>query len=293
MRYFDRMHPISALIYFLSVLFITMLSSEMTVTAVSLICGICFFAILKGTKSLLSSLAYQVPLMLIIALANPIFVHRGETVLFFVNSTPITLEAAIYGAAAALKLTAVIYWCRCLSEIITDDKFVYIFGRILPKLSMTLSVTLGLIPKIKRKYQEISSAQTTLGIYSGKGYTDRLKHKLRIMSILVTNVLETSIDTADAMKARGYGLRGRTGYSIYRYSLSDALYTVFTVATAALCISLTLGGYSDVQFYPSLSYSPMCTEKAILYLSLILLTGSATFLEIKENILWRYLRSKI
>lgn len=287
------MHPISALIYLLSVIFITMLSSDITATVISLICGICFFGALKGAKPLLSSLAYQIPLMLIIALANPIFVHRGETVLFFVNSTPITLEAAVYGAAAALKLTAVIYWCRCFSEVITDDKFIYIFGRILPKLSITLSVTLGLIPKLKRRYREISSAQTTLGIYFGKGYTDRLKYKLRIMSILVTNVLEASVDTADSMKARGYGLHGRTCFSIYSSTLSDVLYTVFTLAASALCISLTMCGYSDVQFYPTVSYTPMCLEKAILYLSLILLSGAATFLEIKENILWRYLRSKI
>lgn len=49
----------------------------------------------------------------------------------------------------------------------------------------------------------------------------RAKHGIKIMSILVTWALENAIDTADSMKDRGYGLPGRTAFSIYRFDRRD------------------------------------------------------------------------
>ena len=38
-----------------------------------------------------------VMMFFMLAVMNPIFIHSGETILFFMNDNPVTLEALIYG----------------------------------------------------------------------------------------------------------------------------------------------------------------------------------------------------
>ena len=72
--------------------------------------------------------------------------------------------------------------------------------------------------------------------------SDRLRHGLNMLSILVTWALENAIETSDSMRSRGYGLHGRTAFSIYRFTKRDcclgnrhgrAVCTVFTAGCAS------------------------------------------------------------
>mgnify|MGYP000196489812 CR=1 FL=1 len=64
-----------------------------------------------------------------LAVMNPIFIHSGETILFFMNDNPVTLEALIYGTVSAGMLVGVLLWCKCYTTILTTDKFLYLFGK--------------------------------------------------------------------------------------------------------------------------------------------------------------------
>lgn len=274
-------------------LLIAMLTMHPFIVTVCYLSSIIFCRMLIGLRKLLASLAYSIPMMLMIALTNPLFVHKGETVLFFLNDNPVTKEAIIYGAVASLMLMSVFYWCKCYSEIMTSDKFIYLFGRVIPKLSLVLSMTLAFIPKMKRKWKEIDEAQRALGIYATQSYADKIRSKMRVLSILLTNSLETSIDTADSMRARGYGLHGRSSYSTYRFTASDAWYLAVISVLAIISTAMIVSGISDFSYYPVITPVRTDLPSGILYLSLTLLAGASVFMEVKENILWRYLQSKI
>lgn len=293
MRYFDRLHPITAFVYFMLLLLVAMLTVNPVIITICYLSSVIFCGMLIGIRRLLSSLAYNVPLMLMIALTNPMFVHKGETILFFLNDNPVTKEAIIYGAFASMMIMSVFYLCRCYTEIMTSDKFIYLFGRVIPKLSLVLSMILAFIPKLKRKYREIDEAQKVLGIYATQNYVDKLRSKMRVISILLTNSLETSVDTADSMRARGYGLRGRTSYAIYRFTASDVSYLAFSVVFGVSTVVLIMLGASEFYYYPTITVIEGSPVIYILYLSLALLAGSSIFVEVKENILWRYLKSRI
>ena len=293
MRYFDRLHPITAFVYFMLLLLVAMLTMNPVIITICYLSSIIFCGMLIGIRKLLSSLAYNIPLMLMIALTNPMFVHKGETILFFLNDNPVTKEAIIYGVFASMMIMSVFYLCRCYTEIMTSDKFIYLFGRVIPKLSLVLSMILAFIPKLKRKYREIDEAQKALGIYATQSYVDKLRSKMRVLSILLTNSLETSVDTADSMRARGYGLKGRTSYAIYRFTASDFAYLVFSIVFGVGAVVLIMLGASEFYYYPTVTVIEGSPIIYILYLSLALLAGSSIFMEVKENILWRYLKSKI
>ena len=293
MRYFDRLHPITAFVYFMLLLLVAMLTMNPVIITICYLSSVIFCGMLIGIRKLLSSLAYNIPLMLMIALTNPMFVHKGETILFFLNDNPVTKEAIIYGVFASLMIMSVFYLCRCYTEIMTSDTFIYLFGRVIPKLSLVLSMILAFIPKLKRKYREIDEAQKALGIYATQSYVDKLRSKMRVLSILLTNSLETSVDTADSMRARGYGLKGRTSYAIYRFTASDFAYLVFSIVFGVGAVVLIMLGASEFYYYPTVTVIEGSPIIYILYLSLALLAGSSIFMEVKENILWRYLKSKI
>jgi energy-coupling factor transport system permease protein len=255
--------------------------------------GVAFCGMLIGLKKILISLAYNIPLLILLALTNPMFVHKGETILFFLNDNPVTKEAILYGLFASMMIMSVFYWFRCYSEIMTSDKFVYLFGRVIPKLSLVLSMSLAFIPKLKKKYKEIDEAQKALGIYATQSYVDKIRSKFRVLSILLTNSLENSIETADSMRARGYGLKGRSSYAIYRFTVSDGIFMGVSLLLGITATVLIILGFANFNFYPTLSPFNVSGIVLITYVTIVILAGVSIVMEVKENMLWRYLKSKI
>ena len=293
MKYFDRLHPAVAFVYFALMIAISMLTTNPVVIAVSYLSSIVFCGMLIGGKQLIVSLAYNLPLLILLSATNPIFVHKGETILFFLNDNPVTKEAILYGVFASMMIMSVFYWFKCYSTVMTSDKFIYLFGRIIPKLSLVLSMSIAFIPKLKRKYKEIDEAQKALGIYSGKGMVDKIRSKFRVLSILLTNSLESSIDTADSMRARGYGLKGRSSYAIYKMTASDKILCALFVLVGTASIVLIVLGTVDFNFYPTLSPISLQALQIVAYAIITAFAFAPTILEVKENVLWRCLKSKI
>ena len=157
------------------------------------------------------------------ALVNPAFNHEGQTILTYLPSgNPLTLESMFYGVAAAVMLASVVLWFSSYNEVMTSDKFVYLFGRVIPALSLVLSMALRFIPKFKAQMQVVSEAQACIGRDTKNGSVfRRVSNAIKIFSIMVTWSLENAIETADSMRSRGYGLPGRTAFSIYRFDDRD------------------------------------------------------------------------
>lgn len=140
MKAFGNYHPFVLLIYFLSVLLVAMFVSNPVLQTEALAGGILFCIMIQRKRETVGNLGFYVPLFLMIAITNPLFSHNGVTPLFFLNGNPVTLEAFVYGIAIAVMLIGVILWCKCYSEIMTSDKFLYLFGKVIPKLSLVLSM---------------------------------------------------------------------------------------------------------------------------------------------------------
>lgn len=293
MSYFERLHPAASFFYLIAVTAVSMLTMNPVLILISYTASVGFTGMLIGPRRLLLSLAYSIPTAALIALTNPLFVHRGKTVLFFLNDNPVTREAILYGVFAALMIMSVFYWCRCYTEIMTADKFIYLFGGITPRLSLVLSMALAFIPKCKRRFREIDEAQRGLGIYATDSLLDRVRAKLRVFSILVTCTLEGSIETADSMRARGYGLTPRTSASARRLAAGDLLFLLFSVGLTAALVTLIALGAADFDFYPTLSSVRTDLPACLLYAALALLAGTSILLEVKETVLWRILKSRI
>ena len=213
---FSDCHPAVNFAYFALVLGFSMTLMHPVCLLISLTGACCYLARLHGLRELGHSARWLVPMALLAALVNPAFVHQGVTILTYLPSgNPLTLESILYGLAAALLLASVVLWFRCFSAVMTSDKFIYLFGRAIPALSLVLSMTLRFVPRFRRQFHTVAQAQRFMGRDTGNGsLLQRCKNAMKVFSIMVTWSLESAIDTADSMRSRGYGQPGRTAFSI-------------------------------------------------------------------------------
>lgn len=252
---FSTYHPIINFFYFFIILGISMFFNHPVILAISLVSGIIYSLNLQGWRKVLKfNFLFILPMLLIVALINPLFNHSGVTILFYLeNGNPITLESIIYGIVMAVMLIEVIIWFSCYNLIMTSDKFIYLFGRIIPALSLIFSMVLRFVPKFKAQLKVISNGQKCIGRDVSNGnILMRARHGVTILSIMVTWALENAIETADSMKARGYGLKGRTAFSLYRFDKRDK---VMLMIMSALLIFFGIGvstGNTFAQYNPTI-----------------------------------------
>ncbi len=171
-------------------------------------------------------------------LFNTLNVHNGVTVLFYLNDNRITLEAIIYGLASAIMLTSVIIWFSCFSVIVTADKFIYLFGRAAPVLALTLSM-LCVIFLLQHRFGG------TLGLNAsgslGKKYP-----------FLIAWSLEASIESADSMEARGYGLRGRSSFHLFRFAGGEKVLLAAILLLGGAVVAACAAGSMSIYYYPAI-----------------------------------------
>jgi energy-coupling factor transport system permease protein len=234
----------------------------------------------------------MIPMMFIAAIFNPIFVHEGATIItYFYDGNPLTLESIAYGAVSALMLVSVIVWFSCYNFVMTSDKFMYLFGQIIPGMSLILSMVLRFIPKYKAQIKEIANAQKCIGRSVTNGnITQRAKNGLKILSIMVTWALENGIDTADSMNARGYGLKGRTSFSNFRFDNRDKKVTLVIVLLYAVLMFGISTGSTYIRFYPTVKLADFTATSILVYICYFLLCLIPIILDIMEVLKWKYLK---
>ena len=252
--HFSGYHPVINFVYFTVVLLFSMFFMHPVYLLVSLFCAIAYGIYLNGAKAIRFTLMYMLPLLVLTALVNPAFNHEGATILTYLPSgNPLTLESIVYGLGAALLLIAVISWFSCYNKVMTSDKFIYLFGRVIPALSLVLSMSLRFVPKFKAQFRAVSNAQRCVGrdVSDGSLFR-RMKNGVTILSIMVTWSLENAIETADSMKSRGYGLPGRTAFSIYRFDKRDGAALLYLLLASGYVLLGNVLGALQWRYFPTI-----------------------------------------
>ena len=290
---FSGYHPLVSFFYFALVLVCAMVLMHPVCLCISLASALWYDVQLRGAKAVRFGLCCLLPMMLLAAVLNPAFNHEGATILMYLPSgNPLTLESILYGLAAAAMLAAVITWFRCYAAVMTSDKFVYLFGRIIPSLSLVLSMALRFIPKCKTQLHTIRTAQRCVGRDVSQGSViERMRNGVKILSILVTWSLENAIETADSMKSRGYGLPGRTAFSIYRFDSRDRLALLWLLLCAVLMLSGAWNGAFAWRYFPTLRGADLTPLSVACQLCLAVLYLTPVYLNGREGRKWKHLQS--
>ena len=252
---FSGYHPAVIFLYFVLILVFTMFSMHPYFLCCSLLCGfLCSFLWGQG-KAIKRNLRMTVPLVMLGIVINPLFTQRGSTILFYLNDAAVTLEAVLYGLAAAMLFSSVLVWIQCWGMVMGIDQFICLFGRVLPVLGLLLSITFRMFPLLQRRFDQVKDGQRCMGRDDGSRHPIK---KLRIfskeLSILIAWSLEAGIETSDSMEARGYGLKGRSSYTIYQFDRRDLCVLLLILLLGGVVLIGCVEKMNGLLFYPRIVF---------------------------------------
>ena len=292
---FAKYHPLVNFLYFTLVIGFSMALSHPLAQGISLVCALIYALQAEGVTAVWFAVKWCLPMFLLTALMNPAFSHEGITILlYFPSGNPLTLESLMYGLSAGTMLATVLLWFKNFNRVITSDKFIYLFGRIIPAMSLVLSMTLRFIPKFKNQLANVVDAQRSIGRNISEGSLwHRTKIAITVLSIMVTWALENAIETADSMKSRGYGLPGRTAFSIYRLDDRDKQALLFLSFCGLYLLAGSLSNAFGFLYFPRLRYvgiNVVTLSFQFVYLIMCLLPVMLNWAEEKK---WKAIHSKM
>ncbi len=288
---FGQLHPAAVGLFFLILLTVGLLTAHPLFTGISLAAGCTYYIVLHGGAGARLLLRGALPVFLITFLLNPLFSHEGKTVLaYFPSGNPLTLESTVYGITTALTLTAVLIWFLCFSDIFTGDRLMYLLGRVLPALSLTVSLSLRFLPRFRDRFAAVRQTQSALGRDTGNGSLPRrLRNTLACFSAVVGWSLESAMQTADSMKSRGYGSARRTFYALYRVTARDKAALAFFLLCGVLLTVTGLCGGLSFSCFPTVMPPPLDPLTAVCAAFYAIFCFTPFILDREEERLWRSL----
>ena len=292
---FAGYHPAVNALFFALVLAGAMVLDHPLCLAISLCGGAASHLSMMGRQKTGKALWYVLPMMALAAVVNPAFSHAGATILTYLPSgNPLTLESMLYGLASAALLSATLLWFSCYNTVMTSDKFIYLFGRVIPALSLVLSMTMRFVPRFRTQLHTVAQAQKYMGRDTENGsLLRRTKNAMKVFSIMVTWSLESAIETADSMKSRGYGEKGRTAFSIYRMDDRDRGLLVWLIFCGAYVFCGVLAGGLRFRYYPSLAGAPVTPMTVSFFVVYFLLCLTPAALDLAAARQWRQIEKEV
>ena len=315
---FSRYHPVVNLIFYLLVLGTTMFQMSVGLVFISLFSAVVYYFMLKKTEGL-KYCAVVVGIIIVSAIINPLFSHKGGTLLFYLfTGNPVTLESIIYGLISAIIIGAMLLWFSTFNQVMGVERILGAIGKVLPNVSLLITMIMRFIPQYtrhqrkvsmvnkvnKRNYDEkinllnrektekenVIEARKRQKKKSGiDKIIDSIKEGSRTFSITTTWALENSIYTADSMKARGFGTGRRTNYSNYKFQKRDYLLMGWLVILWLVVVFSLEREKVYTYYYPFIQVK----NNMVVYLMYGLLCLTPVLINVKEEIRWLILKSRI
>ena len=145
---------------------------------------------------------------------------------------PMSLESAAFGLGAATGVSSAALAVAPLSAILEPHQLIDALPGPLQRTGAALAGSLNLVPGIARSFVGVREAQRLRGVSGARAGARGV-----LVPVLLT-AMESSVELAEAMEARGYGSGPRTRFRPERWSSHD----VVTIAAAVLGATAFLAG---------------------------------------------------
>lgn len=282
MHVFEKMHPLPIFVYMVTIVTTTMLTLNPIIFGISFVCSWLFCAVIGRLRLALSGLLFYIPMLALIGFTNPLFSHNGITILFYIGDQQVTLESLLYGFAIGGMLISILLWLKDYSMIMSSDKSLYLFAKVIPKLSLVISMSLRFVPLFVQRLKKVRQTQKTLGLFCSHNYFVKIKSHLQVFFSVFSWAIENAIDTADSMKARGYVGKGRSNFSIFNFGIKDAIFLAFSIICFGAVITLACFGKMEFGFYPYLSDLYSGVWSGVMYAVCAVMMITPFLMEVKE-----------
>lgn len=225
-----ELHPACAFVLLCLLILLSAFSMSHVIILLSLGGSLAFCALSGGAWG---QAKLACAMVLIFAVTNPLFSHTGETVLFYLNYNAVTVESIVHGAKMGGMMAGSLCWFVAFARVLDTERLLYLFGRVLPKTALLLCTGERLTLLIGRRYTAVAESMRQAFPHRDS-LIDRLRFHARVLSVTLSVAAEQAVQSGQSMKARGYGLKCRTAYGLFRFGRSDGLFLALSVLFAGM-----------------------------------------------------------
>lgn len=252
---FDALHPAVSAVFFTFAIVLAMFLLNPAFLFLSFAGSCTLFLLLEGRNGL-KALGGIAVLAVVIALVNPLFNTSGATAIFtYFSDRPYTFEALCYGFAIGIMVASIMLWFLSLNKVLNSDKLLSLGGRAVPSLAMLVTLVMRMIPMQQRQFRDVIRARAGIGRSAASGpISQRLENAKAVFVGAVDPLFERSVEMADSMRARGYGLSRRTLYSRYRFGVRDLAMLSFVIVLGVGVILCMIFGGADYSYIPEIAF---------------------------------------
>ena len=249
---FDAVHAAVPAVLFAGVVALSMLAVHPVLVAVSLAGALAFSLLARGAAATVRGLVWQLPLLALVCLANPLFSASGSTLLLKLGPRSVYLESLAYGATMGALMVAVVLWFEGAAAVLSQDRLLALAPRRARALPLVAGMVAQLVPQLLRRSRDV---RATIAACTVAGPRPAARDALmRTSSLLLSWSLEESLERADSMRARGWESgRPRTCYRPERLRGRDVVALCGIAALLALAAACAWPLCADWRFYPRMS----------------------------------------
>jgi energy-coupling factor transport system permease protein len=168
----------------------------------------------------------------------------------------LTVEAVVYGAVIALKLTLLMLITTLASLAVDPDELLRGFRRLSFRSALTASLATRMIPVLGADAQRLAQAQKTRPEDPSRG----VRGRVALLSAIVGGSLERAMEVAATLELRGFAVGAeakhhprRTQLRLRRpWSRHDLAFGCSAFAVVALALGGRLSGAASFAAYPLL-----------------------------------------
>lgn len=249
---FETFHPAVPTVLFAGLIALAMFCLEPHLAASSLACALLFSLITQGIAAVLDRLRWQLPLLVLICIINPLFSARGTNLLFRLGPFLVYGESMVYGLVMGALLVSVLTWIEAAALIIGHDELLALGGGAFPTISLAASMTMRLVPQLIARAATVRTV--LLATTSAQDPRSEKASRVRVMDTLMSWALEDSLERSDAMRARGWGASSRrSSYDAHPFRLRDLLALALVLGLITLAAFGAHDIVSDWRFYPQMA----------------------------------------
>ncbi len=202
--------------------------------------------------ALRTALIVAVPIVLINVLVSrdglTVFARLGD--LGPLGQGDLTVEALVYGAVIALKVTVLILITALCSLCIDPDALLRICRRLSFRSALTASLAVRMIPVLAADAQRIAEAQRT----RPDDHADRrwagARARVALIGAMLTGSLDRAMDVAATLELRGFAAAPRAPRLSRPWSRHDLAFSASAAAILVLALLGRLGGVASFTAYP-------------------------------------------
>jgi energy-coupling factor transport system permease protein len=224
-------------------------------------------------RALRTALIIGLPIVLVNVLVSreglTVFARLGDLGPF--GQGNLTVEALVYGAVIALKITVLVLITSLASLAIDPDAILRICRRLSFRSALTASLAVRMLPLLAADAQRLADAQRTRPDGGPRGARAGARARAALLGAIVAGSLDRALDVAATLEVRGFAAAPRAPRLQRSWSRHDLAFAASALAVLTLALLARLTGLAAFSAYPLL-HVPLSAGLLVLCLALALAT---------------------